>query len=85
MSVPRAGRATSNVNENRSRLDWLGLLLWHFSECHKRTKQCLLLGEKRTKAGRYLTSAFDPDATFRRLSIPRYLLLSVAQSVGKPV
>jgi hypothetical protein len=27
---------------------------------HKRTQQWLLLGEKRTRAGRHSTSAFDP-------------------------
>jgi hypothetical protein len=30
---------------------------------HKRTQQCLLLGEKRTKAGRHSTSAIDPERT----------------------
>jgi len=30
----------------------------------KRTQQCLLLGEERTRAGRYSTSANDPERTF---------------------
>jgi hypothetical protein len=34
-----------------------------FVGSHKRMQQCLLLGEKPTRAGRYSTSAFDPHRT----------------------
>ena len=47
----------------------MSLLLALFGR-RKRTQQCLLLGEERTRAGRYSTSANDPQADIGQTLAP---------------
>jgi hypothetical protein len=44
---------------------------------------CLLLGEERTRAGRYSTSAFDPLRNSTRIGNVAHVVLAVARSDGE--